>query len=225
MAEHVSSSISSIQPFMSQMERGSLANSDHPWRAEVPGGICDKGKDKPFLPGSAQLALTIGPGFPLPTTLFAVAGKTFPGPSSYHLQGTAPSSYPEQLCAQNKTQPLLSQSTAWHCPKQPLSSHFPMWSSQLALKVSTPWHLHRSCNKPSVCRRLHNPLPIPPKFFAGLSPYLYRRDAVNTTASPSTVVWVITYKSWVIQEAKSRACIFGVFFGQEKGKAHYSLST
>lgn len=119
-------------------------------------------------------ALTIGPGFPLPTTLFALAGKTSPGPSSYHLQGNTPSSCPEQLCAQNKTQPLLSRSTAWHCPKQPLSSHLPTWSSQLALKVSTPWHLHGTCNKPSVCRRLHNPLPIPPKFTAGLSPYLYR---------------------------------------------------
>lgn len=105
-------------------------------------GFVIKARTNHFSPA----ALTIGPGFPLPTTLFAVAGKTSPGPSSYHLQGNSPSSCPEQLCAQNKTQPLLSRSTAWHCPKQPLSSHLPTWSSQLALKVSTPWHLHRSCN-------------------------------------------------------------------------------
>lgn len=52
--------------------------------------LCDKGKDKPFLPGSIQLALTIGRGLPLPIMLFAVAHKAFPGPSCYHLQGQQP---------------------------------------------------------------------------------------------------------------------------------------
>lgn len=207
--------------------------------------LCDKGKDKPFLPGSIQLALTIGRGFPLPIMLFAVARKAFPGPSCYPLQGQQPPA------------PVLSSSVLWtklnHCchgsqpgiarnilwadtsaskpagnPEVYEAGALRTWSSQLALKVSTQQHLHRTHNNLLLAEGYLIPLPIPPKFTAELSPYLYRQDAVKHNSQPQYCCFGSHIQKLGYSRSKRQSLYFWCVFWAGEGEGltvHSALSS